>query len=324
MLSGTIATIEDSMFATILGGLPRPPLSADASPDDLVQVAVRAQEASGLEPLTDGRLRWRSLDEPFLGEGARPLEAWRAAAGMTERAVKQALPGPYSLARRLEPSSIARAALTLRLADAIRAEVIALSDAGCPLVEIEESEAHAIGSDAAERALFRDAHLALTHGIAGMHLSLAIVGPSADAAGIETILAAPYASLAVDLIAGPDNWRLVSATPSERGIVAGAMSASEAADESPELILFAARYAASTQGRGPQRVGVAIAPGLEGLIWASAVRKLERLAAAARVAAMKPGPELAEAIDPRAIDIRSAAAGRREKPPPRRPRGTCT
>ena len=43
----------------------------------------------------------------------------------------------------------------------------------------------------------------------GTHLSLAITGGNADEAGIETILAAPYASLAVDLIAGPDNWRLV-------------------------------------------------------------------------------------------------------------------
>ena len=36
-----------------------------------------------------------------------------------------------------------------------------------------------------------------------------MTGGNADGAGVETLLAAPYASLAVDLIDGPDNWRLV-------------------------------------------------------------------------------------------------------------------
>ena len=44
------------MFATLLGALPRPPLAADASIDELVEAAVRAQEAAGLEPVTDGGL----------------------------------------------------------------------------------------------------------------------------------------------------------------------------------------------------------------------------------------------------------------------------
>ena len=298
------------MFATILGGLPRPSQPRDVPLDDIVEAAIRVQETNGLEPLTDGRLRWRSLDDPFVTKASRPLDAWRLAATMTTRPVKQALPGPYSLARRLEPDPGARAGLALRLADEIRAEILALADAGCPLVEIEESDASAIGSDPVERTRFRDVHHRLTDGVSGTHLSLAIVGPSADAAGIETILAAPYASLAVDLIAGPDNWRLVSTTPGERGIVAGAMSAEEAGDEGPELILYATRYAASTSGRGLHRVGVAIAPGLAALPWSSAVRKIERLGAAARVAAMKPGPELVDALDPRATDIRSAALGR--------------
>jgi len=314
------------MFATILGGLPRPPLPADASPADLVRAAVRAQEASGLEPMTDGRLRWRSLDDPFHGEGARPLEAWQAAAAMTTRAVKQALPGPYSVARRQargSRGSRGRRNLALRLAGEIRAEVLALAEAGCPLVEIEESEAHRIGADKAERALFRDAHLALTDGIVGTHLSLAIIGPSADAAGIETILAAPYSSLAVDLVNGPGNWRLAVVAPAERGIVAGAMAAAPDGDESQELLLFAARYAASTRGRGLARVGLAVVPGLESLPWPVAIRKLERLARAARIAALPPGHELADAIDPRAIDIRSAALGRPSSSvprPKRRPR----
>jgi len=43
------------MFATLLGSLPRPALGADASRRAFVEAAVRAQEAAGIEPLTDGR-----------------------------------------------------------------------------------------------------------------------------------------------------------------------------------------------------------------------------------------------------------------------------
>ncbi|HEX5591372.1 MAG TPA: hypothetical protein VFX65_13860 [Candidatus Limnocylindrales bacterium] len=356
------------MFATLLGALPRPPLpdgaggagagrSGAAHLDALVARVVEAQDDAGLEPITDGRLRWRGYAGPMAGlaglesvadvpgaDGARlvlrgspawsrPLsvDAWRFAATATGRAVKQALPGPYSLGRRLAAGSARatgpaagsavdratggpdglfdRSVLTLALAAALRAEVLALADAGCRLVEIEERDAHEIGTDEAERALFREAHLALTDGIAGIHLSLAIVGGNADTAGAETILAGPYASLAVDLIDGPDNWRLVRAVPGERGIVVGAMSARDASVDGPELLLWAAGYAASSNGRGRDRVGLATSGSLGSLSWEIAERKIRRLGEAARLATM-PAAEAAPHLDPRAIDIRSAAAGR--------------
>ncbi|HSO28328.1 MAG TPA: hypothetical protein VLS28_00355, partial [Candidatus Sulfomarinibacteraceae bacterium] len=310
------------MFATLLGGLPRPPLpepagKAPADPrwlDALVARAIEAQESAGLEPITDGRLRWRGLAGPMraldgLGRAedgtgvtatalptwTEPLStgAWRFAAAATTRMVKQALPGPYSLGRRAVAADSAgsggvlgRPALTMAFAAALRSEVLALAEAGCPLVEIEERDAALIGDDEAERRLFRDAHLALADGVAGIHLSLAIVGGSADGAGIETILAAPYASLAVDLVDGPDNWRLVRDVPGDRGIVAGAMSPRHPSDDGPELLLWAAAYAASSNGRGPDRVGLATAGSLAGLSWEHAERKLRRLGEAARLAAM--------------------------------------
>ena len=306
--------------------------------------AIETQEAAGLELLTDGRLRWPEFAGPIAGlagmgtggpndgpriepgtlpswAGPLTVDAWAFAAAVTPRPVKQALPGPYSLGRRLsgdEPSTH-RPALTMALATALRSEVQALAAAGCQVVEIEERDAHAIGADDAERTLFREAHLALTEGIAGVHLSLAIIGASADAAGIETILAAPYASLAVDLIDGPDNWRLVRGVPGDRGIVAGAISPRHPSDDGPELPLWAAAYAASSNGRGPDRVGLATAGSLAGLSWELAERKLRRLGEAARLAAL-PRAEAAPHLDPRAIDIRSAAAGRFVPPSQRRRR----
>lgn len=349
------------MFATLLGGLPQPPLPEPAGPDSddparldaHVARAIEIQEAAGLEPITDGRFRWRGFAGPMSAlAGLRPtdggagvtaaalpawayplsVDAWRFASRATSRIVKQALPGPYTLGRRAMPADPAsgdagtnrggdagRPEVTMAFAAALRSEILALAEAGCSLVEIEERDAGQIGDDEAERRLFREAHLALADGIAGIHLSLAIVGSSADAAGIETILAAAYPSLAVDLIDGPDNWRLVRDVPGDRGIVAGVMSPHHPSDDGPELLLWAAGYAASSNGRGPDRVGLATAGSLAGLSWELAQRKLRRLGEAARLASL-PASQAAPHRDPRSIDIRSAAMGRYVPPPRQRRR----
>lgn len=327
------------MFATLLGGLPRP-IDLDGRPieddDAAVAAVLEAQVAAGLEPLTDGRLRTRGWSGPIAtldGVEAGPdglrlsrlprwtraltVDSWRFAADRTDTIVKQALPGPYTLGRRLgadDPD-----AATLAFAEALRTELVALADAGCLFVEIEERDAHLIGTDAAERRRFAEAHQLLLDGIEGVHVALAIIGGNADTAGVETILAAPYPSLAVDLIDGPDNWRLVTSTPGDRGIVCGALSTRSPSDDAPELLLWAASYAAASEGRGRARVGLATAGGLEDLSWDLAAEKLRRLGMAARLAAM-PLEAAAPHLDPRSIDIRSAAAGRYVPRTPRRRR----
>jgi methionine synthase II (cobalamin-independent) len=193
-------------------------------------------------------------------------------------------------------------------AASLRAEIEALSAAGCPLVEIEESEAHRIGTDDAERQLFREAHHVLVDAVTGTHLSLSIVGGAANEAGLETILDAPYASLAVDLIAGPDNWHLVTPLGGDRGVIVGAESA-RAVDEPKEVLLWAAHYAASTRGRGHDRVGIGSAGSYANLTWEAAVRKMRILGEAARLATLPPSAELARELDPRALDARRAAMG---------------
>ena len=288
------------MFATLLGALPRPPVHAGASRAVLVEAAVRAQQAAGLEPLTDGG--------SARSEGI--VEAWRLAAGFTDRAVKQAVLGPYTQGRTIQE--------TVARATALNAELRVLAAAGCALIEVHEPAATLIGSDEAERARFREAHLRLLEGLEGTHLSLAITGGNAHEAGIETLLAAPYDSLALDLVAGPENWRLVVATPGDRGIVCGALSVEPDDDDSLELLLWAAAYAASTAARGPGRVGLASAGSLEHLSWARALRKLARLGDAAQLADLPPD-DLRRAMDPRGVDIRSAALGRVVPRPPRRP-----
>ena len=69
----------------------------------------------------------------------------------------------------------------------------------------------------------------------------------------------------------------------------------------------------------PERVGLATAGSLAGLDWQIAETKMRRLGEAARLAGM-PFEQAAPHLDPRAIDIRSAAYGRYMPPKPRKRR----
>ena len=144
------------MFATLLGALPRPPIDG-ATVDDQVRAAVRAQVDAGLEPITEGRLHDPAFERVPAPDEA--VERWRSTQAMTERAVKQALPGPYSTG-----GSVAGA-------DALAEVATALAEAGCPLVEIEEASLHRL-ADSGELRRFREAHERLLSKVRGTHLSL--------------------------------------------------------------------------------------------------------------------------------------------------------
>jgi methionine synthase II (cobalamin-independent) len=274
--------------------------------DDAVRQVITDLEEAGLEPLSDGQLSAADL------EPAEVIRRWELAASSTTRAVKQALRGPYSQPAEAEDA-----------AERIRETIDALVAAGCPLIEIEEPDAVRIGESGSERRRFADAHRRLTDGLDGsVHLSLVVTGGNADTAGAATFFDLPYASYAFDLIAGPDNWRLIAQAPGDRGIVCGALDPQDAASDAPEVLVWAAHYAASTGGRGIVRVGLANASGLRGLTRERARQKARALGEAARLAAVDDPGELAALLNPRAVDIRSAATGRYEpkagRPPGRR------
>jgi methionine synthase II (cobalamin-independent) len=292
------------MFATLLGPLPPPPAAGTADPAAALVEILAAQEAVNLEPVTDGRAA------AALEDGADPVARWRATAGLTTRPVKASLRGPWSSASAATrpPSGRNRDRAVLAAAERIREIVLALSVAGCPLVEIEETEAHRIGGDDVGQRVFREAHGRLVRDVPGTHLSLSIVGGSAWEAGAATILDPPYHSLAVDLIAGPDNWRLVAQAPTERGIVAGALDVRPEATGGPEVLIWAAHYAASLNGRGIARVGLGSGGGLGHLTWERAVARLHVLGEAVRIEGL-PEDERADAIDPRAVSSRAGALG---------------
>ena len=137
------------MFSTLLGPLPA--------------IAIADIEATGIELLATGGAPASGDEEP-----ARVVEAWRAATGASDRAVKQVLAGPYSAGRdgpRDRPAE---------LAERLRATILALTEAGCPFVEIDEPDALAITLVPGERARFVDAHRRLVDGLTGVHVSLAL------------------------------------------------------------------------------------------------------------------------------------------------------
>lgn len=344
------------MFATLHGAYPSPVVDrADPEMVDRVVARLLAEQASaGLTLLTDGGVRSPNLlaatvsalagiepVEPGLAEAAgyrpqvvslpawdRPglVESWRRTAGLTDLPVKARVIGPYTLGRRVDRARIGRRRITLAFATALNAELIALAEAGCPFVQVEEDDAVGIGPNADERALFREAHARLLDGVpdasSAFHRSLAISGGNADLAGPETFFAAPYESYFFDLIQGPDNWRLITRAPTERGIVCGAVDATDPRVDDKELIIWAASYAASG-GRGYERVGVAPAGSLAGLEPAVARRKIDKLGESARIVEARGKTPIQAQLDPRAVDIRSAAVGRWTPPselPPRRPR----
>jgi methionine synthase II (cobalamin-independent) len=277
------------LFATLIGPYPAPD-----GPGSVAELA-----AIGLEPVSDGRGA-RELDD----DASSVLTDWRAAASTADVAVKQALIGPFTLARGSGGDPIAHA-------EAIGAVAAALADAGCPLVEIEEPEAVSAARDDVTAAGLGGALRRLTDVVGDrVHLSLVLTGGNVDALGASRLFDLPFASYAFDLIAGPDNWRLIAEAPGDRGIVCGALDPAASSADRPETLVWAAHYAASTRGRGLARVGLANASSLGGLTPDRARAKLEALVAAARLAAVEDPEQLASLLDPRAVDIRSAAVGR--------------
>ena len=107
-----------------------------------------------------------------------------------------------------------------------------------------------------------------------------------------------------------------------RGIVCGVADALNTRPDDEPVMIWAAHYAASTNGRGLDRVGIAPSTSLEYLPRDRARAKIQALGAAAARGALTDPEELGMVIDPRATDARSAALGE-YVPPSRRPGATA-
>jgi len=262
-------------------------------------------------PVVTGTVGWQA---PVL------VRDWTFASGESELVVKQTMLGPYTLAALAEPADRARRiTLATAFGEALGAELRALADAGCAMVEVDEPAATGITADDAEWAVYREAHSRLTGNLAAAdtpHLSLGLWGGAIDPAGHAALIDPPYRSYLVDVLAGPSAWRFIDAVPAERGIIAGAGDATTERLDETEVLIWAMAWAAEG-GRGSSRVGVAPNGSLAAIDRHFAHRKCLRLGEAVRIAQMGPLQDVAKALDEAPIqsrmpELRSMAAAVRD------------
>jgi methionine synthase II (cobalamin-independent) len=298
---------------------------------EFISIVLKEQELSGLAMLTDGDVadedRLRRLVTGLGGTsservvalpdgaavhapifdgtpawtGPITVDGWQWADRNTDIMVKQVLVGPYTIARLAAPGETAREGLALALADALNAEMRALAEAGCPLIQVDEGALTTVGDDAAEWRLYAETQRRLTAGLEERHLSLGIYRGAIDPAGHETVLDGPYRSYVVDAFGGPDAWRFVFAVPPEIGVVIGALDAATPALDETEVMVWAMAWA-TPEERGPARIGIASNGSLRAVGRHAARRKTELMGEAVRIGSMGPLREVAEALDPTPLE----------------------
>lgn len=295
---------------SLLAGL-YPPLPGDDA--TRLRSVVADQREAGLGVVADGRIH-----DPRT-EGAAEVAAALDALVAARDAETDAAPGSEPAEEPPLPAIALLGPLSSGAEpDVVRAAIAAAVGAGAGIVVLHEPFLLTPAAAAeGERARAVAAWCAALDGIAG-HVMLAAPGGGIAPVGAETLAAAPFSSHYLDLVHGPEDWRLAALLPPERGLVLGVADPRTERPESTAVLLWAARYAASLGGRGPARVGLAPAGGFAALPRDVARGKLRLLAATVRLAALPP-EEAARRIDPRAVNARSAALGRVEPAPrPRR------
>jgi methionine synthase II (cobalamin-independent) len=298
----------------------------DATVREVVKAVLAEQETAGLAVLTDGAVAQPDrlaplveglggastqrpvalpdgataaaprFDGPVEWQGPITVDAWKSAAAMTELLVKQVVVGPFTIARLAEPTGVSRRDLAVALADAMNAELRALADAGCQIIQVDEGALTAIGGDDGEWRLYGETQRRLTDGLQDHHLSLGLYRGAVHPAGHRTILDGPYRSYLFDALGGADAWRFAFAVPPERGLVVGALDAAQDTRDETEVLVWAMAWAAE-HDRDTARIGIASNGSLRAIGRHAARRKIELMGEAVGIAAMGPLREVAEALD---------------------------
>lgn len=244
----------------------------DAEFDRTTERAVREMEAAGIDVPNHGCIRWDDLFAPFVrlwsnvSGGAlerffdnntyyrvpvvtgaltarepatlRELEVARAA---TARPVKGTICGPLTFARLADDRHYRdRETLAIAAAQALRAEVDALAQAGCDLIDVEEP---ALARWPEDLSFAAQAYRALAWGTSvrlGLHLPMFPADAVADRLG-----QLPFAQIGLDLRSRPTRvFERLALAPSQRlvlGVVDARNTRLETPDEIARLVDDAAR-----------------------------------------------------------------------------------
>ena len=317
------------MFATLAGGYPAGPLpglagtfmearqrrasgtlEADdyrAFADEFVAEIAREQVNAGLSMVADGHVRWPGglayLADGLIDGSISPddvVAAWRVVSASVEGAAKQVLPGPYSASRSRTDSPAQRDDVAASLGETLLATISALAAAGCEAIQIDEPSANDIGDDAAAWRSMADDLTRLCRDMPeGMHRSLALPDGAVHPAGHALLADLPFQSYLVDVLAGPDSWRLIATLPEDRGVICGALDVhNDRPRDDPEMMVWAATLAAESNERGTARVGISPNGDLAPLTRFVAKRKIERMGLAVHLSGYGPLGEVARALQP--------------------------
>ena len=253
---------------------------------DVVREVLREQELSGLAILADGgvthvdrlaylveglggtasgpvlelpdgeAVRAPRFDGPVDWRGPITLEGWTLADSGTDLLVKQVLVGPWTIASLAEGPGPARARLALALGEALNAEVRALMEAGCPIVEIEEGSVNTIGDDREEWSRYAATQRRLTAGLDNEHLTLSLCGWRGPPGRLRRHPRGSVQELPHRRTGRPRSLALRVRHSAGSRSIAGAVDAREPTRDEAEVMVWAAAWAAEG-GRGHERVGLA-------------------------------------------------------------------
>ena len=317
------------MFATLASGYPVGPLPGLAGTfaearqrrasgaldengyrefaDDFVSEIVREQELAGLSMVSDGHVRWpgglEALADGLIAGSITPADvvaAWKVVAGATDLASKQVLPGPYSTSHSRARDARERRHIAAQLREALIATIGALAAAGCEAIQVDEPSVADIGADVAAWRPFADELAPVGAAVPeGVHRSLSLGGGAAHPRGHALLADLPFQSYLIDVLAGPDAWRLIASLPEDRGIICGALDIhNDRPRDDPEMMLWAATLAAESNGRGTARVGISPNGDLGHLTRFVAKRKIERMGLAVHLSGYGPLSDVARALQP--------------------------
>ncbi|MGH2754553.1 MAG: hypothetical protein ACRDLB_08975 [Actinomycetota bacterium] len=287
----------------------------DASPedlrsaqDDLVTQIVREQEAAGIDVVTDGHARWDDIVTPFARNianfeiggllrwfdnnvyyrrpiargpvewrGPSSIDAYRFAAGLTDRKVKAVIPGPVSFAHlSVDEHYGNHERFVLDLASVLAQEAAELEAAGAPLIQIDEPVLLGAPEDL---DLAVEAVGLITSELSETGTILATYFGDAKRLGAD-IFNIPTDAFAFDLVSGPESIELIRATPADKAIQAGIVDSRNTRLEDGGTLQTTIEELAGIVGA--ERLSVAPSAGLEFLPREKARAKLERLASVAK------------------------------------------
>lgn len=269
--------------------------------DEVTREVIRQQEEAGLDMVTDGMIRWDD-GQTYLARRIEGFEVtgliryfdtntyyrqpvatgplrWTEpitvndylfATNCTSLPVKPVVTGPYTLAKlsRTEHHSDLRE-FALDMAQALRQEVLALEQAGAPLVQIDEP---AIVRNKEDWDLFQEVMDSFTQDVS---VDLLLYTYFGDVTGLPGFFQLPFSGFGLDFIWGPANYDLIGRLPSDKklglGIVDGRNVKLETVDDLSHTVEDVMRSVSS------DRLYVNPSCGLDYLPRENAFAKLQRM-----------------------------------------------